>query len=95
MLPSYDEYGSWPTSGEIDLVESRGDIIFIQALFSTLKQRKISFVSFNYSRLFHIILDSLHQETRFLMMNLEITWGTDTWVPHCIGVPFLKATDTI
>ena len=46
MLPSYDEYGSWPTSGEIDLVESRGDIIFIQTLFSTLKQRKISFVLF-------------------------------------------------
>ena len=46
MLPSYDEYGSWPTSEEIDLVESRGDIIFIQALFSTLKQRKINLALF-------------------------------------------------
>ena len=25
MLPRYEEYGMWPTSGEIDIVESRGN----------------------------------------------------------------------
>jgi hypothetical protein len=24
MLPRYEEYGTWPASGEIDLIESRG-----------------------------------------------------------------------
>jgi len=25
MLPRYDEYGEWPMSGEIDIMESRGN----------------------------------------------------------------------
>ena len=25
MLPKYNEYGQWPASGEIDIVESRGN----------------------------------------------------------------------
>ena len=24
MMPAYEEYGGWPTSGEIDIVEARG-----------------------------------------------------------------------
>ena len=27
MLPSAEEYGGWPASGEIDIVESRGNIL--------------------------------------------------------------------
>ena len=46
MLPSYDEYGTWPTSGEIDLVESRGIYNFHSDSIFTLKQRKIKCVSF-------------------------------------------------
>ena len=26
MLPTYYEYGGWPASGEIDIVESRGEL---------------------------------------------------------------------
>ena len=26
LMPKYDEYGSWPSSGEIDLLESRGNV---------------------------------------------------------------------
>ena len=29
MLPKWNEYGGWPASGEIDIVESRGTIFFI------------------------------------------------------------------
>ena len=27
MLPMWEEYGGWPASGEIDLVESRGKMM--------------------------------------------------------------------
>jgi len=26
MLPRYNEYGQWPASGEIDIMESRGNV---------------------------------------------------------------------
>ena len=26
LLPKYQEYGSWPASGEIDIMESRGNV---------------------------------------------------------------------
>lgn len=30
MLPKHNAYGLWPASGEIDLVESRGNLRYMQ-----------------------------------------------------------------
>jgi hypothetical protein len=30
MLPRHNAYGTWPASGEIDLVESRGNLRLMQ-----------------------------------------------------------------
>lgn len=31
MLPTHEEYGNWPASGEIDIVESRGNDVSCEA----------------------------------------------------------------
>ena len=45
MLPSYDEYGGWPTSGEIDLVESRGEYNFDSVIILHTETTQNNFVS--------------------------------------------------
>ena len=36
MMPQREPYGEWPASGEIDLMESRGMIIFLISDFCIL-----------------------------------------------------------
>ena len=38
MMPRHNQYGGWPASGEIDLVESRGNSRLIQ----TVNKEKIN-----------------------------------------------------
>lgn len=71
MLPKYDEYGNWPLSGEIDIMESRGNRDLSIGGVQIGAQQISQTIHFPYSYKYHLINNGAGFDKNFHTYTVE------------------------